>query len=260
MKQLWTRVATRVDALGVRERVLIFVALASLIVFAAYVAGLGPLLRRQSALQAQISQQQNNLAGMNDEITQKVHDYERDPDQATRTRLTDVKAESAKLGDTLRAMQNGLVTPERMGPLIDAILRANGRLKLVSMRTLPVTSLNEPPAGPAAQEPKADPKTEAAAKLAAIQKAVASAHDGDAAGTRPSTAIVPKAGSLLYRHGVEITVRGNYLDMIDYMSALESLPTQLFWGGARLEVDQYPSARLTLTMYTLSLDPKWLKL
>jgi MSHA biogenesis protein MshJ len=48
--------------------------------------------------------------------------------------------------------------------------------------------------------------------------------------------------------------------MIDYMTALEGLPTQLFWGGAKLEVEDYPSSRLTLTMYTLSLDPKWLKL
>jgi MSHA biogenesis protein MshJ len=55
-------------------------------------------------------------------------------------------------------------------------------------------------------------------------------------------------------------VRGNYLDMIDYMNALETLPTQLFWGGAQLVVEEYPTSRLTLTLYTLSLDPKWLKL
>jgi MSHA biogenesis protein MshJ len=55
-------------------------------------------------------------------------------------------------------------------------------------------------------------------------------------------------------------VRGSYLDMVDYMTALESLPTQLFWGKAQLEVEDYPSVRLTLTLYTLSLDEKWMKL
>jgi MSHA biogenesis protein MshJ len=65
---------------------------------------------------------------------------------------------------------------------------------------------------------------------------------------------------MLYRHGVEITVRGNYLDLVDYMGALESMPTQLFWGKALLEVEEYPNSRLTLTLYTLSLDQKWMKL
>ena len=68
------------------------------------------------------------------------------------------------------------------------------------------------------------------------------------------------APALLYRHGVEVTVRGNYLDMIDYMSALEAMPTRLFWGRAQLDVEAYPAARLTLTLYTLSLDRKWMKL
>jgi MSHA biogenesis protein MshJ len=44
------------------------------------------------------------------------------------------------------------------------------------------------------------------------------------------------------------------------MDALESLPVQLFWGKARLDAQQYPNSRLTLTLYTLSLDQKWMKL
>jgi MSHA biogenesis protein MshJ len=261
MIRRWQQLAARVDALSLRERVLVFAVVAGIILSAAYFAGLGPLLARQGILRAQISQQQNNLIGMDGEITQKLRDYQRDPDVDVRNRLGLVKAESAQLGESLRAMQKGLVAPERMAPLIDAILRANGRLKLVSMRTLPVSSLNEPPPGEAAQEQKPDLKSETAAKLAAIRKSVAeNAANPGAVATAIGTAVVPKPGSLLYRHGVEITVRGNYLDMIDYMTALESLPTQLFWGGAKLEVEDYPTSRLTLTMYTLSLDQKWLKL
>jgi MSHA biogenesis protein MshJ len=48
--------------------------------------------------------------------------------------------------------------------------------------------------------------------------------------------------------------------MVDYMGALEALPAQLFWGKAQLQVEQYPTVRLTLTLYTLSMDPKWMKL
>ncbi|MFS2021662.1 hypothetical protein ACEN88_34490, partial [Massilia sp. CT11-108] len=80
------------------------------------------------------------------------------------------------------------------------------------------------------------------------------------ASAAPAPPPVVKSPDLLYRHGVELTVRGSYLDMVDYMQALETLPTQLFWGKAQLDAEAYPNVRLTLTLYTLSLDPKWMKL
>jgi MSHA biogenesis protein MshJ len=266
MKQRWQQFAARIDALSLRERTLAFAAAAAMIVYAAYFAALGPMLNTQSKLRAQVSQQQNNLAGMDAEIEQKIFEYQRDPDAATKERLQAVKEESAALGDSLRAMQKGLVTPERMAPLVDSILRANGRLHLVAMHTLPATSLNDAPGGEAVAEPKPEarsaPGKDTAAKVAAVKAAMAAAANGAsrAQAPAPALAVSPKPGSLLYRHGVEVTVRGNYMDMIDYMNALETLPTQLFWGGARLEVEDYPTSRLTLTMYTLSLDSKWLKL
>jgi MSHA biogenesis protein MshJ len=240
MKQRWIKLAARINALTVRERVLVFAASAAAIVFVAHALVLGPLLRKQAALRAQVSQQQNNLAGIDGEITQKVQAYENDPDAPVRARLATVKAETAQLGESLRAMQKGLVPPERMAPLLDTILRANGRLQLVSMKTLPVGSVNDlATAGTAQAEPASrDGK---------------SVHDA-------AKAAAPTAVDMLYRHGVEISVRGNYLDLVDYMGALESMPTQLFWGKALLEVEEYPNSRLTLTLYTLSLDPKWMKL
>jgi MSHA biogenesis protein MshJ len=229
MKQRWLALSAKIDALTVRERVLVFAALAAAVVFVAHSLVLGPLLRKQATLRAQISQQQNNVAGIDGEITQKVQAFQADPDAPVRERLAVVKAESTQQDEKLRAMQKGLVPPERMAPLLDTILRANARLQLVSMKTLPVGSVNE----------------------------VAAAANGQAAADAPKPAT---AADMLYRHGVEVSVRGNYLDLVDYMGALESMPTQLFWGRALLEVEEYPNSRLTLTLYTLSLDPKWMKL
>lgn len=224
MKERLLRLAARVDALTLRERVMLFAALAALYLFLMHFFGLGPMFARQELLRNQIVQQQNNLEGIDNEIRDKVQAAQVDPDAPARTRLAAVRGETEALAGSLRAMQNGLVPPERMAPLVEAILRAHGRLQLVSLRTLPV----EPVTGK--------------------EKAQAAAAD----------AAAPAA--LLYRHGVEVTVRGNYLDMIGYMAALESMPTQLFWGGARLEAETWPASRLTLTLYTLSLDAKWMKL
>jgi MSHA biogenesis protein MshJ len=227
VKEQLTRLAARVDALTLRERVLLFAAIAAGYVFLMHFLALGPMFAKQDLLRTQIVQQQNNLAGIDNEISEKVAAAQVDPDAPTRARIAAVRAQTDALATSLRALQNGLVPPERMAPLVEAILRANGRLQLVSMRTLPV----EPLLGAARPQPAAPSASEAA---------------------RPA--------ALLYRHGVDVTVRGNYLDMIGTMAALESMPTQVFWGAARLETETWPTSRLTLTLYTLSLDAKWMKL
>jgi MSHA biogenesis protein MshJ len=229
MKQRWQKFAARVDALSQRERIMSFAAGAALLYAVAQIGVIGPLLRKQEQLHIQVVQQQNNIAGINAEITQKLKEAEADPDAPVRARLAATREEAARLGESLRSMQQGLVPPDRVAPLLESILRANGRLKMVSLRTLPVEPLSSLGA-----------KKDAAAEDAAAKPA-------------------PKR-ELLFRHGVEVTVRGSYLDMVDYMTALEGLPTQLFWGKAQLEVEEYPSVRLTLTLYTLSLDEKWMKL
>ena len=61
-----------------------------------------------------------------------------------------------------------------------------------------------------------------------------------------------------FKHGIEMTVSGSYFDLLDYMVQLEKLPWQMFWGQASLVVETYPISRMTLTLYTLSLDKAWL--
>jgi MSHA biogenesis protein MshJ len=229
MKQRWQKLAVRIDAMSQRERIMVFAATAASLVFVAQMSVIGPMLGKQEQFRIQVVQQQNNIAGINAEITQKLKEAEADPDAPVRARLGETRAESARLTESLRTMQQGLVPPDRVAPLLESILRANGRLKMVSVRTLPV----EPLSAVGAKKP--DAVADPAAKAAPQRE-------------------------LLFRHGVEVTVRGSYLDMVDYMTALEALPTQLFWGKAQLDVEEYPSVRLTLTLYTLSLDEKWMKL
>ena len=238
MKEQWTKLAARIDALSLRERIMLFAACAAAIVFLMHFFALGPQLRKQDALNAQITQQQNNIEGIDNEIRARVEAAQNDPDGPVRERLAQVRKDTEELSLQLRAMQNGLVAPERMAPLLGSILRANGRLTLVSVRTLPVESVLEAGRRAAGGAPDAAQAAPAAA---------------------PATS-TPGTAELLYRHGVEITVRGSYLDMVDYMNTLEGLPTQLFWGRAQLEAETWPSSRLTLTLYTLSLDRKWMKL
>ena len=62
----------------------------------------------------------------------------------------------------------------------------------------------------------------------------------------------------MYKHGVEITVRGAYTDLYDYLIQLEQLPWHMFWGKLNVSTQDYPEITMTITVYTLSLDKTWL--
>lgn len=245
MKQRLIELGNKVDALSLRERIMVFAAVAAGIVFVCNALVLDPLLARQKALRAQISLDRNNAMGIDADIVRMVQAHRLDPDAADRARLEAATSEAARLGAALRSTQRGLVVPDKMVALLEDLLKGRGALRLLSLKTLPVSGLNDG-AFNIAPEPAAAPATVAALNSAAP----------DAAAPRPSA----KAPELLYRHGVEITLQGAYPDMLDYMAALEAMPSQLFWAHAKLEAEDYPRARLTLVLYTLSLDQKWIAL
>ncbi len=257
MKQQWLKLTTRLDAMSLRERAMVFAGSAAAIVFLVYTILLDPLLARQKALLAQLKQQQNQIAGIDMEITSKVAAFGVDPDEAVRTRLKQAGQQSEQASASLRALQKGLVAPERIAPLLEHLLRGNGKLQLLSLSTLPVSGISEVGAGMDAGMPVAASSTPSAAQLAAAAAAAAAVGAGAGAAKPAAPAKPPE---LLYRHGVEVVLQGGYVDMVNYMAALEALPSQLFWGKAKLDAGDYPTARLTLTLYTLSLDKKWISI
>lgn len=244
LQQQWLKLSTKLDAMTLRERAMVFVAVTAAILFLIYTMAVEPMLAKQKLLLAQIKQQQNQVAGIDLEITAKAQGFNLDPDAQERLRLQSARAEIDRISAGLLAVQKGLVAPEKIAPLLENLLSGHGKLRLMAMKTLPVTGMSE--------------------SFAASAPPVAGGAAQVAAPAQPNQPAAPAAAQkpreLLYRHGVEIVLQGSYLDMISYMAALEALPVQLFWGKASLDAQQYPNSRLTLTLYTLSLDQKWMKL
>lgn len=242
LKQRWRQLAAKVDALSLRERVMTFGASAALLVFLLYSLFLTPLFAKQKLLNQTMASEQQMIAGIDAEILLRISGNGVDPDAQERQALERLRQETARLANTLRTAQGGLVPPDRIVFLLERLLKQHAGLRLVSLKTLP----SAPVGGPAEVAPAAGPAPAPAPVNAA------------AAATPPAPAI--KSAPLLYRHGVEVVLRGSYTDMVNYMEALEAMPTHVFWGDARLEVEQYPNASLHLTLFTLSLDDKWISL
>ncbi|MCB1644944.1 MAG: hypothetical protein KDI36_05805 [Pseudomonadales bacterium] len=64
----------------------------------------------------------------------------------------------------------------------------------------------------------------------------------------------------LYRHGLAITLRGSYLDALDYIESLEQGAYAFLWEGMNYESQDYPEGVLRLELSTLGTDAAWLGL
>lgn len=226
MKQYWERYAALLNARNSRERALIFVMVLVVVWGLLSALLLDPLLAKKKHLTQETNQQQMQMQKLQAQIEDILSAGRADPDAATRARLAALNQRLEQSHAALQAVQQNLVPPEKMARLLDDMLTQNRNLKLVSLKTLPVSGVLEMPVD--AAPPKIDEK-------------------------KP-------AGPAIYKHGVEITVAGSYAELTQYLDAMEKLPWRMIWGKAEMHVEEYPLVTLTITLYTLSMDKTWLSM
>ena len=248
MIQAWRRIANRIDALSIRERAMLFGGAVVVLIFILNFALLRPQFARQKDLSTKILQEQKEFAALQGQIQDLARLGTVDPVAVEKAKLDGLRKQIGDMRVALNQTQQTLIPAERMSSLLESLLQGNPRLRLRSMRTLPAAPLVEPDKEPPKGASKDAPKD---AKDAAKDKAGASKAE-----PVPSKAVV----DTIYRHGVDIEIEGNYLDLVDYLSRLEAMQSKFYWGSASLNVEEYPTSVLKLTLYSLSLEKRWLGL
>ncbi|MGA8863482.1 MAG: type II secretion system protein GspM [Gallionella sp.] len=229
MKQYWERASTAIDELSLRERAMIFIAAAFVVIALMNVLLLEPLSAKQKLLSSQVTQQQEKMKELQAQMQGILQAKRDDGHSPLRVHLAQLKQQLKDQDSYLQGRTDRLIQPDKMADLLRKVLDNNGSLQLVELKTLPVSPLIEPPQGKLQGNETNPPGNQAGAQQRQI-----------------------------FKHGVQITVRGRYLDLIRYITTLEKLPEQMFWGEVSLDVEKYPDSLFTLTLYTLSLDKTWL--
>lgn len=220
MKRYWELARNKIDAMSLRERATTFLAAAFVLVASVDALLLDPLLAEQKTLSAQVVQQQEKMKELQAQMQGLWQARNDDERSPLRARLAQLKQQLQEQDGYLQSRHERLVEPGKMVNLLEQVLNKSGGLQLVELQTLPVS-------------PLAEKKPSSGVELSVGQKQI-------------------------FKHGIRITVRGGYLDMLRYLAELEKMPEQMFWGEVSMSVDKYPDAVLTLTLYTLSLDKTWL--
>ena len=214
------RLQALIDALTLRERLLLLAA-ALVIAGGLWEALLAsPLTAREVLASAQIKAAQDRIEQLDEAMVLAAQGIGDGMDgQLERLRQLEQQVESS--ADTVRVFTSDLVDPTQMRQVLEGLIERQQGLQLVRAKNLAVLPMLE-------QE--------------AAQESSAATNDEP----------------MLYRHGLRLELEGSYLDFLRYLEAVERLPWQLYWGVLDLTVLDYPQNAITLELYTLSLDENWI--
>ena len=221
MKELWSQSQRRFDSLQPRERVMIFVAGVAILAGLAFVLSIDGTLAKHKIIAANVAKNRSDLVQVQQQNSELSRLLAQDPDVVGRKQIDTLKQQLTGYDIELRGVQQGLVPPKQMAKLLADMLNRDSQVRLVKLRTLPVAALIEPP----------------------NSSGSTAANNGK---------------NLVYKHGIELTVEGGYLDLLEYQARLEKLPWRMFFARTRINAADYPKVFMTVTLYTLSLEEAWL--
>ena len=134
-------------------------------------------------------------------------------------------------GKILERLQ-GRVAPQYMASMLNDVLQNNQNLELISINNLPAILFVS----------HADKNKKAVDQETQSKK------------TEETDSRLPG----LFIHSLELRLEGRYLDILNYLEALESLEWKIFWDQVNLEVLEYPKVKVLIKVHTFSLKDGWL--
>jgi MSHA biogenesis protein MshJ len=136
--------------------------------------------------------------------------------------------------DAMVNMSTMMVKPNEVLPLLKALLSNHDDIEVVNLESLPVDNFIK--------------------KHAAALSGVSTEKSGNAEGASNT---VDTALNQVYQHTIKLTVRGNYLAVMNYAQDLKKQSGVLSWELAEMK-SQFPKTELTVHLYTLSMQNAWL--
>ena len=227
----------RLEALSLRERIMVIVGVPVVLVVAGEFLVFGPAATKSAQARKQIELRQGELKAFGEALAT----------QATATPLPgtdELRRQRDELQGRIekaRALVAGIDQTVDWGTVVRATVAGTPGLTLTKLRTLPAEMVFTPsmvkPADTSAARPRA---------------AAGSAPSAVPTGSSAAALALPGMGQSIYRHRAELTINGEFGTLLGYLQTLQRVPGELRWDRLQLSVDAYPQANVQLTLYTLS--------
>lgn len=219
----------RIEALSVRERVLALVGVPLLLALAAEGLVFDPARTRAAEARKVIVGQRKELRELREILAAQSSIAPLPAVEQLRQQRDELQARI----ESVRRLRDGLARSVDWGTVVRSTANGAQDLVLAQLKAMPA----EPVLQPSAARATAPAPATASAPRATAPRASAPAQ-------APAEAI--------YRHGAELTVRGEFGAVLGYLRSLQSVPGDLRWERLQFSVTAYPQVTAQLTVFTLS--------
>ncbi|MFL0796718.1 MAG: type II secretion system protein M [Cellvibrionaceae bacterium] len=232
--------------LTIRERVLGVLVLLAAIYMVLSLFWLDPILADQKKSQDSIDQLNTQIGTKSQEIALATQTLSSSGSKEKISSIEEAQARLDQINQTLQNMTAGLIDPDKLPVILEDVLIAASNLTLLKVQTLPAEEID----------------------LGLHKDGL---HDGESeaaeSGNQVETAVDEKIESLdesevlsqgIFKHTVELTVKGSYRDVHKYLQALEALEWRFYWDELNYSVDKYPKGQIKLRVYTLTTEEGWM--
>ncbi len=207
---------------SLRDRLLMMVVFCGITIAIWDLAFMGPLRNQDTTLHDTVASLRVEVEALAAATSLLADELQIDPSQETRVRSDYLGRQIEQLDVRLEKRTYDLIPPAEMARVLREVLLHQSGLRLVRLETLPVEALFK--------ESEDEPQE--------IQ-------DGD-------------ESTQVFRHGVVMELEGGYMSTLRYLKALEELPWRFFFQSIDYEVTDYPRARITLTVHSVSMQEAWI--
>lgn len=224
--KIWRTYTDKFLAISQREQMLILATGLVIVVFGLFNVVIDGQMTEMSAQKKQISQLSSTNHSMKNSLNELQRTLAQDPNTALKQQIAQYEQKLAKVDAELLTLTSDLIDPVQMRHALIELLKVQKGVSLVSFQLVG--------AQPIAIQQLSTEKN-------------SSAVDEKQLGNEQQQ---PSLG--LYRHGIKLKLTGNYFQLRDYLTQLESLSWKFFWQEFNYQMTEYPLSELEIEMYSLS--------
>lgn len=215
----YSNLRDKLRGLSQREQVLLLVVSVVVIYFVVDALVFAPQALREQALQDKQKALQAQMAVLSAEIAAVEKALKTDSLAEKQAELSQLKKQAAVLDSVVQSVS---IDVPKLRPLVAEMLKSKtARVKAVSLKTLAASPLVS----------QAKPQSAGAGAGANV----ASLNPG-----------------AVYKYGLDIELKGAYLDLMAFLASVEAANPNLLWSNAKLTTGQYPENTMRISVFLLS--------
>ena len=250
MKEKWLNLITLFEKHSQREKMLFSACVLAGVYGVWFFIFENTLIKRQQELS-----QRFNALTIETEKTKKIQKLFSDaslnnPNIEKEKEIKDLEQRLVSVNKDLEALSVGLVPAFDLPNVLRDVLNSNKRMQLVGLTSLPSQELKLHSLMMKSNDEKIDGGRDSTEILydKVEGKNQSEIHQKEIKNKSVSNNIG------VFKNTVVIQLEGSYFDVVDYLSALESLSWKFYWSELDYRVIEYPKAIVTLEVYTLSTE------